>query len=59
MLCPGAGSASQLPLICEAKNSEMINMDLSLQLAGQSGLSRCIFVVGDIQHRVQAGSLLD
>lgn len=53
-MCPGAGSVSQLPLICEAKNSESINMDLSLQLSGQTGCSRCIFVIGDIQRRVQA-----
>lgn len=59
MLCPGAGSMSQLPLICKAKNSESINTDLSLQLAGQIGFSRCIFVVGGIQRRVQAGRLLD
>ena len=59
MLCPGAGSTSQLPLICKAKNSEIINTGLSLQLAGQTGLSRCILVVGGIRCRVQAGSLLD
>lgn len=58
MLWLGAGSTSQLSLICEAKNSESINTSLCLQLAGQPGLSGGIFLVGAIQHREQARQLV-
>lgn len=58
MLWLGAGSTSQLSLICKAKNSESINTNLCLQLAGQPGLSGGIFLVGAIRHREQAGSSL-
>lgn len=53
MLWLGAGSTSQLSLICEAKNSESINRNLCLQLPGQAGLSRGIFLVGSPRHREQ------
>lgn len=48
MLWLGAGSTSQLSLICEAKNSESINRNFCLQLAGQPGLSGGTFLVGAV-----------